>query len=86
MFDCDLSGGVDDVEGDPWAVTSHRAPQEYVGERLRHLLAESPDHLGPDQRRLDAYDGGEGRKQLRVVFADFQDLGGPDAIELEESA
>src|SRR5918997_5482145 len=66
VFDGDLGCGVDDVEGDPRTVAGHRASQEHVGERLRHLLAESPDHLGPDQRRLDAHIGGEGREEVGI--------------------
>ena len=74
----------DDVEGDPGTVARHRTPQQHVGERLGHLLAEGPDHLGPDQRRLDALYRGEGRKEVGIFFADLQDLGRPDAVELEE--
>src|SRR5215211_2015437 len=70
VIDRDLRGGFHHVEADPRAVAYHRAPQEHVGERLGHLLAESPDHLGPDERRLDALDRGERGEELGVVFTD----------------
>src|SRR5919112_2670436 len=82
VLDGDLGGGFGDVEANPWTVTRHRAPQEYVGERLGHLLAEGPDHLGPDERRLDACDRREGREELGIVIAYLENLGGPAAVEL----
>src|SRR5215212_5995263 len=63
VFGRNLRGGFYHLEGDPRAVAGHRAPQEHVGERLGHLLAESPDHLGPYKRSLDALDRGERREE-----------------------